>query len=47
VDVDQVRASTGWDLAVTDHHGTTDPPTVEELEVLRALKARTKAAHAK
>lgn len=47
VHIDQVRANTGWDLLVADDLVATDPPTVEELEILRALKARTKAAHAK
>lgn len=47
VHIDQVRAGTGWDLTVADDLGTTDPPTAEELEILRDLKARTKAAHAK
>src|SRR5215475_13039473 len=37
--VDQVRAATGWDLAVADDLTTTDPPTDVELAVLRELEA--------
>jgi glutaconate CoA-transferase, subunit B len=37
VSVDDVRAATGWKLAVADHVGTTEPPTAAELEALRAL----------
>lgn len=46
VDVDQVRAETGWNLGVSEDLSVTDPPSPDELEVLRALKARTEAAHA-
>jgi glutaconate CoA-transferase subunit B len=46
VDVDQVRAETGWDLRISEDLSVTDPPSPDELEVLRALKARTEAAHA-
>lgn len=35
---------TGWDLKVADELETTDPPTEEELKVLRDLKARTTAS---
>ena len=45
VDVDRVRAATGWDLAVADSVSTTDEPTEKELLVLRELRARTAAAH--
>jgi glutaconate CoA-transferase subunit B len=45
VDVDQVRGETGWDLAVADRLATTDPPTAEELGILRDLKERTAKAH--
>jgi glutaconate CoA-transferase, subunit B len=37
--VDQVRAATGWELAVAADVRTTEPPTSRELEVLRRLKA--------
>ncbi|HET8614427.1 MAG TPA: CoA-transferase [Actinomycetales bacterium] len=37
--VDQVRAATGWDLAVAPEVRVTDPPTARELDVLRQLKA--------
>ena len=44
VDVDGVLAATGWDLAVATDLETTDPPTDEELTVLRDLQERTAAA---
>jgi glutaconate CoA-transferase, subunit B len=37
VTVEQVRENTGWKLAVADHLSTTDLPTDEELDILRAL----------
>jgi glutaconate CoA-transferase, subunit B len=37
--VDQVRAATGWPLAVTSDVRPTQPPTAHELKVLRRLKA--------
>jgi glutaconate CoA-transferase subunit B len=37
--VDEVRAATGWPLAVAPDVRTTRPPTPLELEVLRGLKA--------
>jgi glutaconate CoA-transferase subunit B len=42
---DQVVASTGWRIKFAEKLSTTPPPTAEELNVLRALQARTKAAH--
>jgi glutaconate CoA-transferase, subunit B len=36
--VDDVGENTGWDLAVADDIGTTDLPTRDELETLRALQ---------
>ncbi|MGW0712399.1 CoA-transferase subunit beta [Streptomyces sp. NPDC002643] len=39
VTVEQVRAATGWELKVADEVVTTEPPTLEELRALRALKA--------
>jgi glutaconate CoA-transferase subunit B len=37
--VDEVRAATGWDLAVRDDLRTTDLPTEEELQILHDLQA--------
>jgi glutaconate CoA-transferase subunit B len=45
--MEDVKAKTGWDLRVADDAVTTSPPTTEELEILRGLKARTREAHAK
>lgn len=39
VTVDQVREATGWDLQVADDVAESDPPSDDELRVLRALKA--------
>lgn len=39
VDVDDVLASTGWDLHVSDELAATDPPTARELDILRRLEA--------
>jgi glutaconate CoA-transferase subunit B len=39
VEVEQAREATGWDLQVADRLETTEPPTAEELEALRALQA--------
>ncbi|WP_436771712.1 CoA-transferase subunit beta [Yinghuangia sp. YIM S09857] len=44
VDVDQVRAATGWDLRVAAETGVTAPPTPIELLALRGLKAAGKKA---
>jgi glutaconate CoA-transferase subunit B len=41
VAVDDVRAATGWELAVADDLATTEPPTAAELEALRSLKPAT------
>src|SRR5579884_113632 len=46
VDVERVRAATGWPLAVAKDVRETPAPTMEALAVLRDLKARTAAAHA-
>ena len=37
VDVDQVRAETGWNLGVSEDLSVTDPPSPDELEVLRRI----------
>jgi glutaconate CoA-transferase subunit B len=39
VTVDDVRAATGWPLRVADQLRTTEPPTADELRVLRDLVA--------
>ena len=39
VGVDQVRAATGWELAVADDVAVTEPPTAAELRVMRELQA--------
>jgi glutaconate CoA-transferase subunit B len=44
VTLDHVKESTGWPLRVSDPLATTDPPTSDELGILRDLKARTAAA---
>jgi glutaconate CoA-transferase subunit B len=46
IEVEQVRRSTGWPLAVADDVVVTEPPTARELQLLRELKERTAAAHA-
>ena len=40
VEVDDVRAATGWDLRVEEGVGVTDAPTDDELVALRALKTK-------
>jgi glutaconate CoA-transferase subunit B len=40
VTLEQARAATGWELRVADDLRTTEPPTAEELALLRELKAR-------
>lgn len=42
--VEAARETTGWELRVAECVETTGPPTREELEVLRDLRARTEAA---
>jgi glutaconate CoA-transferase, subunit B len=42
--VEGAREATGWELRVAEKVTTTEPPTDEELEVLRELHARTAAA---
>jgi glutaconate CoA-transferase subunit B len=40
VEVGQVRAATGWELAVADELRTTEPPTSEERDALQELLSR-------
>jgi len=46
ITVDKVVAETGWPLKVAPTVATTEPPTAEELSVLRDLQERTARAHA-
>jgi glutaconate CoA-transferase subunit B len=46
IEVGMVRNATGWDLRIAVEPTVSEPPTPAELEVLRALKAKTAAAHA-
>jgi glutaconate CoA-transferase subunit B len=46
-DVDTARSMIGWPLHVASRIETLPPPSAEELDALRALNARTKAAHAR
>jgi glutaconate CoA-transferase, subunit B len=45
VTVQEVLDETGWDLKVSDEVSPTQPPTNDELDILRQLKARTAEAH--
>jgi glutaconate CoA-transferase, subunit B len=47
VTVGDARAATGWPLRVAGHVDVVAPPTREELDVLRDLHARTRAAHSR
>jgi glutaconate CoA-transferase, subunit B len=47
ISVDEARAAVGWPLATQESPVPVPSPTVEELSVLRALHARTAAAHAR
>jgi glutaconate CoA-transferase subunit B len=38
VQVEDVRAATGWELAVADDVAVTEPPTAVELAALHALE---------
>lgn len=42
---DQVQETCGWPVKYSDELETTPAPTAAELDVLRDLRARTKAAH--
>jgi len=41
----QMIENTGWDVRFANHVEETSPPTVDELEILRELQARTGRAH--
>jgi len=45
ITADEARAAVGWPLAVAPQLETIAAPTMNELAALRALKARTEAAH--
>jgi len=45
--IDEARSKVGWPLAIADRIDAIAPPTTLELDTLRALNARTKAAHAR
>ena len=45
--VEDARGATGWDLKVAGEVATTEPPTEDELRVLRDLQERTAAARRK
>jgi len=47
VEIDEVVSHTGWDLLIAGDVVTTERPTVDELEILRGLIARTKEAHSR
>ena len=47
VTVEQAVAATGWGLVVKEPLEVSEPPTAAELATLRALKARTREAHAR
>ncbi|HEX6301835.1 MAG TPA: CoA-transferase [Acidimicrobiia bacterium] len=46
IDTDDVLDQTGWPLQVASDLATTEPPSGEELRILRELKQRTAIAHA-
>ena len=43
--VEEAREATGWPLRVAEELDGTEPPTEEELRVLRDLQVRTRAAN--
>src|SRR5262245_39779979 len=47
ISLDEARAAVGWPLATPDSPATIPGPSVPELATLRALHARTAAAHAR
>ena len=47
VEVGTVRDETGWELALAQDITVSQPPTSDELAILRELKARTELAHSR
>ena len=47
VQADAARAATGWSLRVAESVDIIAPPTADELQVLRDLHERTRAAHSR
>jgi glutaconate CoA-transferase subunit B len=47
VELGTVRDETGWELALAQDITVSQPPTSEELAILRELKARTELAHSR
>lgn len=47
VEVDDVTEETSWQLRVAEDLSTTEPPTDDELGILRDLKERTARAHSR
>jgi glutaconate CoA-transferase subunit B len=45
IEIERVRSETGWNLGVAPAVQVTDPPTTDELGILRELKQRTDDAH--
>jgi len=45
ISADQVRQATGWKLRVAEQLDIVAPPSTDELQILRDLHARTRAAH--
>jgi glutaconate CoA-transferase subunit B len=44
--IEQIKAATGWPLAIAERVDVVLPPTLQELAVLRDLNERTRRAHA-
>jgi glutaconate CoA-transferase subunit B len=44
---EKIQENTGWTVRYADKVAETPAPTAQELETLRALHARTAAAHGK
>jgi len=47
VSIDRIVKATGWPLRVSDRVDVIEPPSWEELRVLRDLHERTRAAHSR
>jgi glutaconate CoA-transferase subunit B len=46
IDIEQIKAATGWPLKFAEQVDVVPPPTTGELSVLRDLNERTRRAHA-